>query len=54
MEKMEFCKRGYGERSNSSLERARQGEEDGIVGAGKGDVGGGGNDGEVLEVNGLF
>ena len=29
--KMEFCKRDFGERSNSLSERARRGEEDGVV-----------------------
>ena len=40
MGKIEFCKRGFGERSNSSLERVRRGEEDGIVGGGQGGIGG--------------
>ena len=44
--KLEFCKKGFGERSNSSLERVRRGEEDGIVGGDQGGVGGGGNGGE--------
>ena len=54
MGKMEFCKRGIGERSNSSLERVQRGEEDSMVGGGQGGVGGGGNGGEVLEVIGCF
>jgi len=33
-ERLEFWKRGFGERSNSSLERALRGEEDGAVGGG--------------------
>ena len=54
LENLEFCKRDFGERSNSSLERALRGEEDGVVRGGQGGVGGGENGGEVLEVNGLF
>ena len=34
MENLEFCKRDFGERSNSSLERSLRGEEDGTVGGG--------------------
>ena len=45
--KLEFCKRGFGERSYSSLERVRRGEEDGMVVGGQGGVGGGGNGGKV-------
>ena len=47
MEKIEFCKRGFGERSNSSLERARRGEEDGMFGGDQGGVDDGENGGEV-------
>ena len=54
MEILEFCKRDFGERSNSSLERALRGEEDGVVGGGQGAVGGGGYGGEALEVNGFL
>ena len=54
MGKMEFCKRGFGERSNNLLERALRGEEDDMVRGGQGGVGGGGNDGEVGGENGLF
>ena len=54
LENLEFCKKDIGERSNSSLERALRGEEDGVVHGGQGGVGGGENGGKVLEVNGLF
>ena len=54
LKNLEFCKRDFGERSNSSLERARRGEENDIVGGGQGGVGGGENGDGVLEVNGLF
>ena len=54
MVKMEFWKRGFEERSYSSLERARRGEEDGMFGGGQDDVDGGGNGGEALEVNGFL
>ena len=54
LENLEFCKRDFGVRSNSSLERARRGEEDGMVVGGQGGVGGGGNGGEALEVNGFM
>ena len=40
--RVEFCKRDFGERSNSSSERARRGEEDGMVVGGQGGVCGGG------------
>jgi len=53
-ERLEFWKRGFGERSNSSSERARRGEEDGVVRGGQGGVGGGGIGGEVNGGNGLF
>ena len=33
-ERLEFWKRGFEERNYSSLERARRGEEDGMVGGG--------------------
>ena len=39
--RVEFCKRDFGERSNSSSERARRGEEDGMVVGGQGGVCGG-------------
>ena len=53
-EKMEFWKRGFRERSYSSLERVVRGEEDGVVIGGQGGVGGGGDGGEVGGENGLF
>ena len=39
--KMEFCKRGFGERRYSSLERALRGEAFGVIVAGHDGVGGG-------------
>ena len=44
----------FGERSYSSLERARRGEKDGVFGGDQGGVGGGGNGGEVSGEDGLF
>ena len=44
--KMEFCKRGFRERRVGLLERARRGEEDGVVGGDQGGVRGGGDSGE--------
>ena len=52
-EKLEFYKRSFGERTNSSSERARRGEEDGMVRGGQGGVGGGGDGGEGGGENGL-
>ena len=46
MGKMEFCKRDFGERNYSSLERALRGEEDGMVRGGQDGVGCGGDGGE--------
>ena len=45
--KMGFCKRGFGERSNSSLERALRREEYGVVRGGQDGARGGGKGGEV-------
>ena len=53
LKNLEFCKRDFGERSNSSLERARRGEEDGMVVGGQGGVCGGGEGGEGGGGNGL-
>ena len=52
--RVEFCKRDFGERSNSSSERARRGERDGMVVGGQGGVYGGGDGGEGGGGNGLF
>ena len=54
MEKLEFWKWCFGERRVGPLERARRGEEDGVVDGGHDGVGGGGNGGEVGGENGLF
>ena len=54
LEKLKFWKWCFGERSYTSLEIVRRGEEDGVVGGGQGGVGGGGYDGETLEVNGFL
>ena len=53
-EKLEFWKWCFGERLVGPLERARRGEEDGVVGGGQDGVGGGGDGGGVLEVMGCF
>ena len=53
MVKMEFWKRGFGERSYSSSERARRGEGDGMIVGGQGGVYGGGEGGEVGGENGF-
>ena len=54
LENLEFWKWCFRERRVGSLERARRGEEDGVVRGGQGGVGGGGNNGEVGGENGLF
>jgi len=54
MVKMEFWERGFRERSYSLLERARRGEEDGVLIGGQGGVGGGENSDEDLEVSGFM
>ena len=54
MVKMKFWKRGFGERSYISLERALRGEEDGVVGGGQDGVSSGGNGRENGEGDGLF
>ena len=54
LKNLEFCKRDFGERSNSLLERVLRGEKDGVVRSGQGGVGCGENGGEVLEVMGCF
>ena len=51
---LEFYKRSFGERTNSSSERARRGEENGMVVGGQGGVYGGGEGGETLELNGFM
>ena len=52
--KLEFYKRSFGERTNSSSERARRGEEDGMIVGGQGGVYGGREGGETLELNGFM
>ena len=54
MGKMEFCKRDFGRRRICSLERARRGEELGVIVGGRSIVGGGENGGEENGENGLF
>jgi len=53
-QKLEFWKRSFGERSYRSSERARCGDEGGMVVGGQGGVYGGGEGGEVGGENGLF
>ena len=52
--KWNSCKRCFGGRTYSPLEREWRGEEDGTVDGENGGVGGGGDGGEVLEVMGCF
>ena len=52
-QKLEVWKRSFGERSYSSSERARRGEEDGMIRGGQGSVGSGGDGGEGGGGNGF-
>ena len=53
-ERLKFYKKGFGERRVGPLERARRGEEDGVIVGGQGGVYGGGEGGETLKLNGFM